>query len=151
MKYFNVTKEEINKKIFNIFIGISLGNKLLTPELAKKYVKWAYNNTKDDTLILIADKIDIINWQIFRGLNKKEAEEKVQQKAYNVAGMFEKAKRILYKEENNPDYITKVHTIFWSDIENKGYKHLKEILINEYKKIKNLENRFYFLLINILN
>lgn len=111
MKYFNVTKEEIDKKIFNIFVGISLGNKLLTPELAKKYIKWAYNNTKDDTLILIADKIDIINWQVFRGLNKKEAEEKVQQKAYNIAGMFEKAKRILYKEENNPNYITKVHRI----------------------------------------
>jgi len=133
MQYFNVTKEEIDKKLFNIFVGISLGNKLLTPDLAKKYVKWAHEHTKDDALILIADDIDVINWQIFRGLDEKEAKEKVKQKAYGVAGMFEKAKRTLYKENNDPSYITKVHTIFWEDVQNPGYKHLKEILADEYK------------------
>lgn len=133
MQYFNVTQKEIDKKMFNIFVGISLGNKLLTPELVKKYVKWAHANTKDNAIILIADEIDVINWQVFRSLEEKEAKKKVEQKAYGVAGMFEKAKRSLYKEENDPGYITKVHTIFWDDIKNDGYNHLKELLSEEYK------------------
>lgn len=133
MKYYNVTQEEIDKKLFNIFVGISLGNKLLTSELAKHYVKWAHSHTKDDALILIADEIDIVNWQVFRDMNEKEAREKVRQKAYGIAGMFDKAKRDLYKEENDPSYITKVHTIFWDDIKNEGFEHLKKILTKEYK------------------
>ena len=52
MEYFHVTKEEIKKKLFNVFVGISLGNRLLTPELAEKYVKWDHTNTKDKAVIL---------------------------------------------------------------------------------------------------
>ncbi|MBN1970577.1 MAG: tRNA-dependent cyclodipeptide synthase [Candidatus Delongbacteria bacterium] len=144
MKYYNVTQEEIDKKIFNIFVGISLGNKLLTPELAKHYVKWAHDHTKDDALILIADEIDIVNWQVFRNMKKAEAKEKVQQKAYGISGMFEKAKRDLYKSENDPSYITKVHTIFWDDIKNKGFKHLKEILTEEYKTNESFRKQVLF-------
>jgi tRNA-dependent cyclodipeptide synthase len=132
MQYFNVTQEEINKKIFNVFVGVSLGNKLLTPALAKKYVKWAHKYTKDNALILVADEIDTINWQVFRGMNEEEAREKVEQKAYGISGMFEKAKRELYKEKNDPSYITRVHTIFWDDIKNEGYDHLCKILSDEY-------------------
>jgi len=133
MKYFHVTQEEIDKKLFNIFVGISLGNKLLTPELAEKYVKWAHANTKDNAVILIADDIDTINWEVFRGLSREEAEEKVRQKGYGAKGMFDKAIRTLAREENDPTYITKTHIIFWSDIRNEGYDHLKEILAEEYK------------------
>src|SRR3989344_9518209 len=107
MKYFHVTQEEIDRKLFNIFIGISLGNKLLTPELAKKYVKWAHNNTKDNAVVLIADDIDVINWMIFRGLDREEAKNKVHQKGYGMKGLFDKAIRELAKEENDPTYIAK--------------------------------------------
>jgi len=133
MKYFHVTQEEIDKKLFNIFIGISLGNKLLTSGLAKKYVQWAHKNTKDNAVVLIADDIDVINWIIFRGLSRKEAEEKVRQKGYGMKGLFDKAIRELAREENDPTYIAKIHIIFWGDIRNKGYDHLKEILADEYK------------------
>lgn len=133
MQYFHVTPEEINKKLFNIFIGISLGNKLLTPELAKKYVKWAHENTKDNVVILIADDIDIVNWMVFRGLTRQESEVKVRQKGYGIKGLFDKAIRELAREENDPTYIAKVHIIFWSDIHNHGYNHLKEILSEEYE------------------
>jgi tRNA-dependent cyclodipeptide synthase len=132
MQYFHVTEEEINKKLFNIFVGISLGNKLLTPELAERYVQWAHHHSKDNALILIADDIDVINWMVFRGLSKEEAEEKVQQKGYGIKGMFDKAIRNLARKENDPTYIANTHIIFWSDIKNSGYDHLREILAEEY-------------------
>lgn len=133
MKYFNVTQQEIDSKMFNIFVGISLGNKLLTPELCKHYVEWAHRNTKENCVVLIADKIDAINWQIFRGLSEEDSLEKVKDKGYGVLGMFEKAKRILAKETQDASYISNVHIIFWEDIINEGYMGLRKILDDEYK------------------
>ncbi len=137
MKYFNVTQEEIDLRMFNIFVGISLGNKLLTPELCKHYVEWAHRNTKDNCVILIADKIDAVNWQIFRGLSREESLEKVKDKGYGILGMFEKAKRTLAKEKEDASYISRVHIIFWEDIVNEGYTELRKILNDEYEN--NLE------------
>ena len=133
MKYFNVTQEEIEKKLFNIFIGISLGNKLLTKDLAKKYIKWAYENTRDHVLVLIADDIDTINWEVFRDFTKEEAEQKVKEKGGGIADMFERARRILAREEKDEGYLSGVTVAYWSDIQNKGYLHLRDILANEYK------------------
>jgi tRNA-dependent cyclodipeptide synthase len=145
MKYFNVTQEEIEKKLFNIFVGISLGNKFLTPQLAKKYVKWAHYYTKDNALILIADKIDVVNWMVFNKLNLKEAEKKVRNKAWGIKGLFDKAIRTLAREENDPTYITKVYIVFWEDVtNNEGYRHLKEILTQEYKENKDFRNQVLY-------
>lgn len=144
MQYFQVTQEEIEKRLFNIFVGISLGNKLLTPELAKKYVQWAHQYTHDNAVILIADEIDTVNWEIFRGLSQDEAEQKVRQKGYGVAGMFDKARRTLSREENDPTYIANVHILFWSDIQNPGYTHLREILREEYKSNDSFRERVLY-------
>ncbi len=144
MQYFHVTQEEIDKKLFNIFVGISLGNKLLTPELAEKYVEWAHKNTKDNAVVLIADDIDTINWEVFRGLSHEEAEEKVRKKGYGIKGMFDKAIRNLAREQNDPTYIANVHIIFWSDIRNKGYDHLREILDEEYKTNESFRDKVLY-------
>jgi tRNA-dependent cyclodipeptide synthase len=145
MKYFNVTQEEIEKRLFNIFVGISLGNKLLTPQLAKKYVGWAHRYTKDNVLILIADKIDVVNWMVFNKLSREEAEKKVRNKAWGIKGLFDKAIRTLAREENDPTYITKVYIVFWEDVtNNEGYRHLKEILTQEYKENKDFRNQVLY-------
>ena len=140
MKYYNVTQEEIEKKIFNIFVGISMGNKLLTPKLAKHYVEWAHKYTKDDTIILIADEIDAVNWEVFRGFSPEEAKKKVRDKGYQIAGMFDKAARTLYRETGDATYITKVHTIFWEDIKNPGYEHVVQILTEQYNNNEKFKN-----------
>jgi tRNA-dependent cyclodipeptide synthase len=132
MKYFNVNQKEIDAKMFNIFVGISLGNKLLTPELCTHYVDWAYKNTKDNCVILIADKIDAINWQVFRGMSEEESIEKVKDKGYGILGMFEKSKRNLSRETGDAGYISRVQIIFWEDIINSGYLELRGYLQNEY-------------------
>ncbi len=133
MQYFNVRQEEIEDKMFNIFVGISLGNKLLTPELARHYVKWAHEHTNKNAVILIADKIDAINWEVFRGLSHEDALKKVEQKGYSVAGMFDKAKRTLARETGDTGYISQVHIIFWEDIYNWGYDMLRKVIADEYE------------------
>lgn len=133
MEYFNVTDGEVAQKMFNIFVGISLGNKLLTPELAQHYVKWAHDHTNKNVVILIADQIDAINWEVFRGLSHEEALGKAEQKGYGIAGMFDKARRTLARETGDMGYISRVHIIFWQDIHNWGYGMLRKILEDEYR------------------
>lgn len=130
--------------MFNIFVGISLGNKLLTPEHAEKYVKYAHHNTKDDAVILIADRIDAINWQIFNDFSKEEALEKVKNKAYNISGMFDKAKRKLANKEDDPGYIAEVHNIFWEDIINPGYEDLYEKLVEKFEANKEFREKVMY-------
>lgn len=132
MRYFHVNQAEIDEKLFNVFIGISLGNKLLTPELVRHYIQWAYARTNKNVVVLVADKIDAVNWEIFRSMSKQEALQKVEQKGYGVAGMFDKAKRTLARETGDMGYITQVHTIFWDDIINPGYLALRDIMQKEY-------------------
>lgn len=132
MQYFNVTEKEVEQKMFNIFVGISLGNKLLTPELARHYVEWAHKHTNKNAVILIADKIDAINWQVFNDMTEEEAVKKATDKGYGVAGMFDKARRTLARETGDMGYISNVHVIFWEDIYNWGYDELRKILETEY-------------------
>lgn len=120
--------------MFNIFVGISLGNKLLTPELARHYVKWAHDHTNKNAVILIADKIDSVNWEVFRGLSHEDALKKVEQKGYSVAGMFDKARRTLARETGDMGYISRVHVIFWDDVCNGGYDMLRKVLADEYQQ-----------------
>ncbi|MCA9354080.1 MAG: tRNA-dependent cyclodipeptide synthase [Candidatus Kaiserbacteria bacterium] len=140
MQYFNVSEKEVEQKMFNIFVGISLGNKLLTPELARHYVEWAHKYTNKNAVILIADKIDAVNWQVFRGLSEAEALEKAAQKGYGVAGMFDKARRTLARETGDMGYISNVHVIFWEDIYNWGYDMLRGILEKEYWENSEFQN-----------
>jgi tRNA-dependent cyclodipeptide synthase len=66
-KIYNVSKEEIGSKEFNIFIPICLGNKFFTnksgiTENIRKYIEWALDNTKQKVLILVVDKIQDTNY-----------------------------------------------------------------------------------------
>ncbi len=44
--YLNCTEQEIQSKKYNIFVGISLGNKYFTKETIKKYILWALEKYK---------------------------------------------------------------------------------------------------------
>jgi predicted acetyltransferase len=61
IKLFGINEEELNSKLFNIFIGISLGNKFLNKEIAEKYLRFCLEKTKEKVLVLIADEIDCVN------------------------------------------------------------------------------------------
>jgi len=65
---FNTTKREIESKKFNIFIAICLKNKFflngnsINEENLKFYLNLALKNTKEKVLFLIADKIQVTNY-----------------------------------------------------------------------------------------
>jgi hypothetical protein len=51
--YLGVSQKEVEKKTFNILIGVSIGNKLFTKDLFESYLLWANRYTKEKILILI--------------------------------------------------------------------------------------------------
>lgn len=137
IKLFGIDEEELNSKLFNIFIGISLGNKFLNKELAEEYLRFALDKTKEKVVVLIADEIDAINWEIFRDFSKEEALEKVKNKGKGLAEMFQNIVNKLEREASK-NLHEKVRIIKWGDIKTKNFLSAEKFISEEY------ENNFEF-------
>nr|AQS34941.1 hypothetical protein [uncultured archaeon] len=130
--YFNTNEKEIKSKKFNIFIGISLGNKYFSKENIKKYILWALENTKEDVLILIVDKIHSINYEILNKYTKNRAESVALKKGIEMKQSVEKIIRNLPKEKQKL-----VKICLWDSItKSKTYKQSIPFIHKEFKENK---------------
>ncbi len=64
LTYLNTNKNEVESKKYNIWVGISLGNRFFTRENIKKYLEWALEYTKNDVLVVIGDRLQAINFEV---------------------------------------------------------------------------------------
>ena len=140
IKFFGITGEEVELRKFNIFIGISLGNKLLTKELAKAYIEWALERTKENIVVLIADEIDVVNWMIFNSLDETSAGEKVSNKAQGLDDMFSRAIKIIAREKDST-VKNRVKVIRWKDIKTDRFNKLLATLESEFETNLDFRNR----------
>jgi len=130
--YLNTTKEEVESKKYNIWVGISLGNKYFTQENIEEFIKWALVYTKDDVLVVVADDIHAINIEVF---NKRSmfgslrlAQRKGIEKIEEVRGIVFN----LSKEDQN-----RIHIAHWNEVINSKYHKFREdILFDEFKNNK---------------
>ena len=65
VKIFNTTQEELSEKRHNIFIGISVGVKPMSVQMATDYLTWAQSHASGVVQILIADEIARYNYLVF--------------------------------------------------------------------------------------
>lgn len=131
-KTFNTTKKEIESKKFNIVIGISLGNKWFTKENLREYLNWALENTKDKVLVLIADKIQAINYNIRNRKKSKARNLRVALKnGLKIKNLIEKLILEFPKEKQN-----KIEIFNWEQYEkfDKFYSKFAPIIYNEFEK-----------------
>jgi len=126
----NTTKEEVEAKKFNIWIGISLRNKYFSKENIEKYLLWAIEHTKEDVLVVIADRIEAINIEALDNYTKlrafkvalRKGDEK-EKEIENIIQKFPEGKRKLIK------------VIRWREINNTKYHDYRiEMLFEEFKK-----------------
>jgi len=131
-KIFNTTKKEIESKKFNIFIGISLGNKWFTKKNLRGYLNWALEHTKNKVLFLIADKIHAINYCV---RNKKHSQESNLKKALKEG---RKVKKIILKliAELPKERQNKIKILRWEEYKkyDKFSKKYTSILYNGFEK-----------------
>lgn len=137
-KYFNATKEDIKARKYNIFIGISLGNKWFTKENLRECLNWALKHTKDKVLFLIGDKIQAINYNI-RNNNPSEYNLR---RALKNGGKMKKIIRNLIselpKEKQN-----KIEIVRWEKYEKLDgfYKKYTPRVYKEFEKNKKFQKK----------
>lgn len=106
--YLNTSKEEVEAKEHNIWIGISLGNKYFTEENIKQYIKWGLEHTKDNLLIVVADQIQEINFAVFDKKSPESAYRKALKIGDKIITKLETCLRSIEKD--------KITIVRWEDI-----------------------------------
>lgn len=75
-KYIGTDSVEIQEKKHNIWIPISLSNKVFTPEHIEALIRFALENTKEKVLVLIPGRMHATNYRYFDGMRRSEAIKK---------------------------------------------------------------------------
>lgn len=128
--YFNTTKEEVETKKFNIFVGISLGNKYFSDkENIKEFILWALENSITDIVVLIPDKIHTVNYEVRNGYSKERAERAIYRKSTETKKMVDEIVSALDEKKRE-----RVAILTWKDIENDtDYQNRKNLLYREFE------------------
>ena len=130
---FGASKEDVEKKKFNIYIGISLGNKWFTKRNIKEYILWALKNTKNNVIILIADKLQTINYEVRGKYSYERALKKALREGDKMLLLLKRIIRVLPKKQQE-----KIDIIRWEELEDlPEHKRAMKILNREFKKNKN--------------
>lgn len=126
--FFGLNGKDLNSKKYDIFIGVSI-NKKLTFAMAKDYLEWALKNTNNKVAVVIADELNIINYQIY----DKYSLGKSINRARKVGDSFEHLfNRVI--AEFSPQDQKKINIYRWNDIKNSfGYLKIKKLLSEEYE------------------
>lgn len=125
LKIFNTTEDEIKSRKFNIFIGISIGIKPLDEEMAKDYIRWALENTKDDVVILIADDIAKYNYRIFSSYSEEKSLKRARREGDEHITLF---KEVI----SNLGADNRVRILRWKQIFDKKLSLLTDELKKEF-------------------
>jgi len=133
--YLNTTPEDIEAKKFNIFIGISLGNKYFSREHIKSYLLWALENTKEKVAVLIPDKIHSVNYEVRSRYTKERALKTAVKEGEKVREIIKDILNDLSKQKRDSVEILK-----WEDIETTEHKERVLILNEEFNKNEQFKN-----------
>ncbi len=133
--YLNTTPEDIKAKKFNIFIGISLGNKYFSEEHIKDYILWALGNTKEKAAVLIPDKIHSVNYEVRNGYTKERAVKTAVKEGEKVREIIKNILNDLSLQKRNSVEILK-----WEDIETTEHKNMTLVLNEEFNKNEQFKN-----------
>lgn len=126
-KYLNTTKEAVDGKEFNIFYGLSLGNKYFIPDHVREYIRWALENTKDKVLILIPDKIQAINYEVKNEYSPTRALAVATRKGSEIENTIKEIIAELQIQES------KLRIVHWQEIEDETYAKMHQIISDAFE------------------
>lgn len=136
-KIVGTTSQEIEKNKFNIFVPISLGNKWFTKEHIEEYVTWALRYSKNDVIILIADKLHQINVEVKDHYAPTNAQRKVERTASAIE--FE-VNEIISKFDKKEQ--RRLRVLSFGDIDQESkYLSIKNEVYIEFERNKEFRER----------
>lgn len=124
------TREALEKRQYNIGIGISLGNKWFTPERIADLIRWALPRTREDVVVYVADTIHAINLSVrSNSMSPSRALRIVKQQGQDLLSAVQKevATAFSIEESNKIVYRT------WDDLSNDAYKKKVAYLYDFYR------------------
>lgn len=130
--------ENIESRKYNIFVPISLGNPYFNRENLRELVKWAIQFTKEKVIILVADDIQAINYEILAGLEKADAQKSAKKLGDNFVKMSQRVINSLSADEQE-----KITIARWTDIEHGKFVNLQHILKDEYLYNEEFQNEIH--------
>ena len=124
------TKNDLYNGKYNIYVGISLGNKWFTPEKIFGLIEWSLKHTKEYVGVVPADEIHAINLEVRNRVSRARALQLVKKERKEI---IEDTKEIV---DNNLDQKAKSKVIFgnWSDVEGQVYNEKVEYLYSEFEQ-----------------
>jgi tRNA-dependent cyclodipeptide synthase len=133
--YLNTNEKEINSKRFDVWIGISLGNKYFSKENLKEYILWAIENTRKNVNVLIADELHAINLEILNGYRKERALNKTKR-------MSDKIEKEIVEIINGISKPIKI--LRWTDITNSSeYDKKLRVIRQEFKSDRKFHDNIF--------
>lgn len=140
MRFFGVDATEVYDKKFNIFIGISITNKKLNSKMAYNYLEWALRNTKDSVAVVIADDLNIINYEVLDGYSQGKAVRKAEKVGGEFKELFRKEILKFSEEEQK-----KIKIYLWEDVcKDEDFVKLRDFINIEYGKDSELRSAFLY-------
>lgn len=105
------TLQDIASQTFNPFLGISINNRYFSKDAITDYIKWMLSIAKTSVLVLIADDIQAINYQVLSSLDSKEALERARRKGAQI----ENCVRAIISNLSSEDQ-ERVKIAHWKDV-----------------------------------
>ena len=125
----NFNPESLKLKRYNVFIGLSLGNRYFKdPNNIKDFLSWSLKNSTSDVLIFIPDKIHAINYQVKDKYRYEKALRTALRKGQQIKQQVEEVSL-----QFDPIQKQRIKILTWADIEKSGdYERRKKILYEEF-------------------
>lgn len=123
---YNITQEKLNRSRFPVFIGISVGIKPMSEEIALSYFQWAEKHTSEVIQILIADEIAQFNYLACSHSTKPGALNRAIRDGDKYQIFFEK---VLEKLTNKANF----NLLRWKDIKNEKFHVILKQVILEFE------------------
>lgn len=135
-----VSPEEILNKKFNLWLGLSFGNKWFTKENLAGLINFGLAHTKESLLILIPGRLQASNFKYFDGMSRAQALKKAfaeeEEKNFEVRQILQKISLADRK---------KIIVANYDEVLTPAFVRQREILMREFSK----QNEFYRLAIEI--
>ncbi|GEM_PF-2579355 len=126
----NGTIGELEAKKFNIYFGISLGNKYFTENHIRSYIQWGVETTNSELAIVIADTIHAINIEVRNHSTPQRALSLAMKRGEKVYGLVSSIIKGFSANEQK-----KINLLRWQDI-NEQYRQDTEKILNFFDQDK---------------
>lgn len=112
------SREELEKKAYNIGVGISLGNKWFTSEIIVQLVQWSLQYTREYVIVYVADSIHAINEEVRGRMSPERAMARSLRKGSEILESVE----TLIQQRFSEDDKNRIVYVTWNEIVNAEYE-----------------------------